>query len=275
MRTSIFLSGLALTSILSGGSVVGSAEADELMSDLASFTDAKPLPDLEAGQKVRAQFSVSKGRDVLFYRRTDTPEFAKDAVSAAKVATLSDATASFASSEALSSQVEEPDTWNYLCVSTVTHGVGVTEIKWSTDAGAQKRVMYHGSLEFLPISVSVNDGERAHYVSVFNWGDGFFGEIKSLSDYPKYMRSVLRQGMDAPKGAFVQVASEDGKFVPVTSAETSALDALIAYYTVNQADLARQHAENVARAERYAEAKRVYDEMPKTYEIRIWKTPTE
>lgn len=275
MKTSYFIPALAFTTLLPAQAIVASSEADELMSDLASFTDAKPLPALEAGQAVRAQFSVVKGNDVLLYRKTETPEFAKEAVAAAKVAVLSDSVTSSSLEEAAPSQFEEPANINYLSVSTVVHGVGVTEIKWSTDTGVQKRVMFRGSLEFLPFSVSVNDGERSHYVSVMNWGDGFFGEIKSLNEYPQYMRGVLGKGLEAPKGAFVQVVAEDGKLVALTPAETSALDALIAFYAVHETDLAKQHAENVARAERYAEAKRVYDEMPKTYEIRIWKTPVE
>lgn len=270
MKTSHFLPALIFGTLVYGQAAAKLSEADELMRDLASFTDARPLPELEAGQKVRAQFSISKGKDLLIYRKTEIPEFAKESLASANMMKLAEP-----ANKTVSMQLEEPDNINYLSISTVSHGLGVTEIKWSDEDGIQKRVMFHGSLEYLPESVFVNDGEREHYLSVFNWGDGFFGEIKSISEYPRSMRFVLRAGLAAPRGAFVQVDAEDGKFSPITSAETNAVDALVAYYSVHEAELAKQHAENVARGERYAEAKRVYDEMPKTYEIRIWKTPTE
>jgi hypothetical protein len=259
-----------LTLIALGGASLSAQErvvtpAQQAIAEI--FTDGKPLPALELKQKVLAEFVVPKGKHTIIYRRVSAPQAApispkNQALAAALLAPPA---------EMLAEEVEQFDRITYLNLSVVVYPQGVTELKWIDEEGSSKRVFARATLEFLPMSLSLDLADWAYEFSFFHWGNGLFGDDVTLRQLPPDVRAGVVEALALPEGRFAQVTAENGKFSAITEREIEALDAILAYSILNQAELSQNHAAAAAQAEEWAESKRLHDLQPKTYEIRIWK----
>lgn len=240
----------------------------------ASFTDGKPLPALESSQRILKQATYTRGKDTFICRLVTPPASAYEPqVPAPATPAVEETPEQIAAQEALEEQrAARTTSLTPGAGSVVTHPLNVTEIKWTDHEGRSKRVFIHAKLEYLPISLRIELPEWTYQYSLFNFGHGGFGGLK-LSQYPADYRNPIAEAASLPQGEYKQVMAEDGTFIPLTEKEAEAIDALIVFYSLNAEQFEIEHKIATEEGRKQAEAKRAYDAKPKTYEIRIWKTP--
>ncbi len=246
MLKSAFLAGTFSTVILAASEPAISIEFDT-------------LPPLDETQRVLATKLVRLGKDTLTYTRVTPPAVS---FSASENVQLVKAIVP------LLSETEEPVRgYRYFCCSIVPYPFGVSEIQWSDEAGHQKRIFVHDDLTYLGFSFGVRVDDCDYDYTTLNYGG--YGTAQ-LSDFPADIQGYIATARNLPGGEFLAVPAATNKLIPLTEAESDAIDIMLAYYQIHHDALKAAREVAIAQAEAEAEAKRIRNLNPKAMEIRLW-----